>query len=137
MPVFTDPPPQLPWLLENRQDVENSKNDIIRFCYLSSSKVHTITCPGSGRAWLGGPGCRYLLASYYHFGILERYLLNPLTHDQIHVPFLNIFGSGFLDYIGPDPVEGGDIVVISGLADWIPNPILWPFGDLWLVIGSM
>ncbi|XP_078150055.1 putative F-box protein At4g22060 isoform X2 [Carex rostrata] len=115
----TDPPPQLPWLLECRlerhQDLENA---IIRFYCLSSGKVHTITCPGSHRAWLHGPGCRYLLV--YLLGNSERYLLNPLTRDQIHVPFVNDLGFS-PDYIGPNPIEGGDIVVISGIKNYSGN----------------
>ncbi|XP_078153956.1 putative F-box/kelch-repeat protein At5g24040 [Carex rostrata] len=104
----TDPPPQLPWLVEQRQQ-EHHENGIMRFYCLSSGKVHTITCPGSRRAWLHGPGCRYLLASYFESS--EMYLLNPLTHDQIHFPFTNV--PAFLtDYIGPDPIDGGNIVVI-------------------------
>ncbi|XP_078170549.1 F-box protein SKIP23-like [Carex rostrata] len=107
--LVNDPPPQLPWLLEHR--LQHRGNAIIRFYCLSSSKVHTITCPRSLGAWLHGPGCRYLLAS--HLGNSERYLLNPLTHDQIRVPdAVNVHG--FLpDYIGPDTIEGGDIVVMS------------------------
>ncbi|XP_078154659.1 putative F-box protein At4g22060 [Carex rostrata] len=111
--LVTNPPQQLPWLLERRQEGENP---IIRFFCLSSGKVHTIACPSSCRVRLYGPGGRYLLA--YHVGNNERYLLNPLTHDQIHVPFINVLGSGFLDYIGPDPIEGSHIVVISGQSGW-------------------
>ncbi|XP_078153680.1 F-box protein SKIP23-like [Carex rostrata] len=107
----TDPPPQLPWLLENHFR-EYRENGIIRFYCLLSGKVHTINCPGSCHAWLEGPTCRYLLA--YHLENSLGYLLNPLTCDQIHVlDAVNV--CGFLpDYIGPYPIEGGDIVVMSG-----------------------
>ncbi|XP_078160883.1 F-box/kelch-repeat protein At1g57790-like [Carex rostrata] len=105
-----DPPPQLPWLLELRHE-EDIENAIIRFYCLSSNKVHTITCPDSRRAWLRGLGCRYLLAS--HLRNSEMYLLNPLTRDQIHLPFVNDLGVP--DYIGPDPIQGGDIVVVAGI----------------------
>ncbi|XP_078160882.1 putative F-box protein At4g17565 [Carex rostrata] len=107
-----DPPPQLPWLLELRRE-EGRENAIIRFYCLSSNKVHTITCPGSRCAWLRGPGWRYLLA---YLRNSEMYLLNPLTGDQIHLPFFD--GRGVPDYIGPDPIQGGDIVVVSGI---MPN----------------
>ncbi|KAF3331928.1 F-box protein [Carex littledalei] len=107
----TDPPPQLPWLLEYCEDPEN-ENAILRFYYLSSGKVHSITCPGSRHAWLAGPACRYLLATCSRS--FQMYLFNPLTHDQIHVPSGDVRGPP--DYIGPDSIEGGDIVIISGHA---------------------
>ncbi|XP_078172195.1 putative F-box/kelch-repeat protein At5g24040 [Carex rostrata] len=103
----TDPPPQLPWLLELRSR-EQRESTIIRFYCLSSDKVHTISCPGSHLAFLKGPAFRYLLA--YHLRSFEMHLINPLTHDQIPVPFVNLCASP--DYIGPDPIQGDDIVVI-------------------------
>ncbi|XP_078150113.1 putative F-box/kelch-repeat protein At5g24040 [Carex rostrata] len=111
----TDPPRQLPWLLEFREGgpEEDCENAIIRFYCLSSGKVHTIFCPGSRPARLKGPAFRYLLAS--HSTSYQKYLLNPLTHDEIWTPWVNVCGSP--DYIGPDTIEGGDIVVISGDAE--------------------
>ena len=43
------------------------------------------------------------------------YLLNPLTHDEIFIPSVNV--CRFPDYIGTDPIEGSDIVIISGDAE--------------------
>ncbi|XP_078169536.1 uncharacterized protein LOC144563958 [Carex rostrata] len=103
-----DHPPQLPWLLEQREDLENA---IIRFYCLLSGKVHTFTCPASHRAWIKGPAYRYLFA--YLLGSSQMYLLNPLTRDQIYAPWVNVLGCP--DYIGPDLIAGGDIVVISGI----------------------
>ncbi|XP_078165541.1 putative F-box/kelch-repeat protein At5g24040 [Carex rostrata] len=110
---INDPPPQLPWLLESCNYFE--ENTIIRFYCLLSGKVHTLTWPTSHRARLSGPACHYLLASCLRNNV--RYLLNPLTHDQIHVPSVNALDCGRLDYIGPDTNEGSNIVVISGYAD--------------------
>ncbi|XP_078152138.1 putative F-box/kelch-repeat protein At5g24040 isoform X2 [Carex rostrata] len=139
----TDPPPQLPWLLECRQDPEeHHENAIIRFYCLSSGKVHSIFCPGSRRAWLKGPACRYLLAC--HSTSFELFLLNPLTHDKIWTPCVKVCGCP--DYIGPDPKEGGDIVVISGYADcfdmeWNTPPArmaFWrPKADDWVYVEGV
>ncbi|XP_078170233.1 putative F-box/kelch-repeat protein At5g24040 [Carex rostrata] len=109
--LVSDAPPQLPWLMEFHQGHE--ENAIIRFYCLSSGKVHTITCPDSRNALLIGPTYRYLLA--YHLGYSGMYLLNPLTNDHIHVPPIGVLGCWLLDYIAPDPIEGGDIVVMSRL----------------------
>ncbi|XP_078153683.1 putative F-box/kelch-repeat protein At5g24040 [Carex rostrata] len=117
----TNPPLQLPWLLERRQEGENP---IIRFFCLSSGKVHTIACPSSCHVRLYGPGGRYLLA--YHVGNNERYLLNPLTSDQIHVP------DGFLpENIGLDKINGGNVVVVSRntnmMGFWQPEADDWVY----------
>ncbi|XP_078168971.1 F-box protein SKIP23-like [Carex rostrata] len=134
----TDPPPQLPWLLEIHKK-EHHEKAIVRFYCLSSGKVHTLSCPGSWRAWLQGPTCRYLRA--YHKEKFEMCLLNPLIHykihvllkplihDEIHVPDVVNCGGFFPLYIGPDPNEGGDIVVLSGytnkMAFWRPRADDW------------
>ncbi|XP_078166743.1 F-box/kelch-repeat protein At1g57790-like [Carex rostrata] len=127
-----DYPPQLPWLLEHREHPEkHHENAIIRFYCLSSGKVHTVTCPGSRRARLEGPACRYLLAS--HTKSFQMYLLNPLTNDQIYAPWVNVFG--YPVYIGPDPIKGGDIVVISP-----PNKMMafWRLdADDWVYVGGV
>jgi hypothetical protein len=131
---INDPPPQLPWLLERCHDFENG---IIRFYCLSSGKVHTITCPASRRTWLNGPAFRYLLA--YPMGSSKKYLLNPLTHDQIHVPFLNVLSASPV-YIGPDSIEGGHIVVISGYVDieWTSMMAFWrPKAEDWVIVEGV
>lgn len=48
------------------------------------------------------------------------YLLNPLTHEDIDFPRAKVFG--WPDYIGPDPIEGGDIVIVLGSADYFAFP---------------
>ncbi|XP_078154658.1 putative F-box protein At5g66830 [Carex rostrata] len=132
-----DPPPQLPWLLKYCHDLEEST--IISFyCHLSG-KVHTFTCPDLCGASFIGPACRYLLA--YHWRNSKMYLLNLLTRDQIHVPIVNV--CGFVpDYIGPDPIVGGDIVIISGycykrntnmMAFWRPKADDWDYVE---VVGN-
>ncbi|XP_078153908.1 putative F-box/kelch-repeat protein At5g24040 [Carex rostrata] len=135
----TDPPPQLPWLLEC--NIEKNTN-IIRFYCLSSRKVHTITCPASNGAWIYGPACRYLLAS--HSRNSQMYLLNLLTHDQIYVPSVN--ANWCLEYIGPNSIEGGDIVIVSGIAKDLnmerttrPNMIaFWrPKADDWVYVEGV
>ncbi|XP_078159288.1 putative F-box protein At4g17565 [Carex rostrata] len=118
----TDPPPQIPWLLEGRHQCENS---ILRFYCLSSDKVHTIKCPRSRGAWLEGPACHYLLACHIS---PKMYLLNPLTNDLIDIPFFSVDGGDRPDYIGPDPIEGGDIVIIRSfntMAFWRPKADNW------------
>ncbi|XP_078170095.1 putative F-box/kelch-repeat protein At5g24040 [Carex rostrata] len=134
----TDPPPQLPWVLEIRF-TEERENAIVRFYCLLSGNVHTITCPDSRHAWLQGPACRYLLAT--HLKNSERYLLNPLTCDKIHVPFV----CECPDYIGPDPIEGGDIMVISGINNYFDNSntppnfmAFWqPKADDWVFVDGV
>ncbi|XP_078148097.1 putative F-box/kelch-repeat protein At5g24040 [Carex rostrata] len=138
--LVTDPPPLLPWLLEVRRE-EDRENAVIRFYCLSSGKVHTITCSCSRGAWLRGPARRYLLASQSRFQV---YLLNPLTNDQIHVPFVNACWCPI--YIGPDSSEGGDIVVISGFKNYFdmvfntrPNMmVFWrPKADDWVYVEGV
>ncbi|XP_078165539.1 putative F-box/kelch-repeat protein At5g24040 [Carex rostrata] len=119
-----DPPPQLPWLVEIRKYSEETTT--IRFYCLLSGKVHTITCPTSHRFKISSPAWHYLLASCMRNG--NAHLLNPLTHDQIHVPSVNMLGGGCPEYIGPDTIEGSNIVVISGYADWsLPPPNIMAF----------
>ncbi|KAJ3695923.1 hypothetical protein LUZ60_001300 [Juncus effusus] len=108
----SDPPPQLPWLLEHRDPSTTHNSTSLRFYSLTSDSVHTVACPKSDCKWLKGPSHGYLLAT--HCTTDEMSLLNPFTGNEIALPFLDV-AAAWPDWIGFDcVVVSGDSLVISG-----------------------
>ncbi|KAJ4812330.1 F-box family protein [Rhynchospora pubera] len=129
---ISDPPPQLPWFLEE-QDLLGLEGDL-RFYSLFSGKIHTVPSPNLSNNWLGGRAHDYIIL--YNAPLCQFSLLNPLTGRKVVLPFLDIAGPHPV-WVGPDPIESGEVVVLSGNSADFKTGILalyQPVEREWVVI---
>ncbi|KAJ3680081.1 hypothetical protein LUZ60_016359 [Juncus effusus] len=104
---LSDPPSQIPWLLEKK----DWRGSALRFYSLSSSpsgEVITVQVPSSAGRWVDGPSHGYLLS--YLPGSLGYRLINPLTDEEIELPNLDLKRPRVV-LTGPDPVQSENYVV--------------------------
>ncbi|KAJ3706247.1 hypothetical protein LUZ61_009952 [Rhynchospora tenuis] len=133
----SDPPPQLPWFLETA-GYFNRKN--LRFYSLLSGKIHTIPSPNSSGNWLRGPAHDYIIL--YDTTRCQISLFNPLTGRKVFLPFLDIAWLWHKEtvkpvWVGPDPIESGEPVVLLGYSLDFRTGILalyQPVAREWVVI---
>ncbi|KAF3323827.1 F-box protein SKIP23 [Carex littledalei] len=120
---ISDLPPQIPWLLEERNNVKNSGSENLRFYSLFSDKIRSIHCPPSRGKYLFGPSHGYLYAANLDSDYPTYSLLNPLTNDEMIINFERHFHS-FLVCMGPDPMGcSDDHMAFSFLGDGLPETI--------------
>ncbi|KAJ4759847.1 F-box family protein [Rhynchospora pubera] len=109
----SDLPPQLPWFVEVKGAgyiIENFTSNI-RFYSLFSGKIHTIPSPNSSGNWLRGPAHDYIVL--YNKASRQISLLNPLTGRKVGLSCLD-FVMPHPVWVGPDPIESGEPVVLCG-----------------------
>jgi Protein of unknown function (DUF295)/F-box domain len=102
---LTDPPRQLPWIIAKRDGLPG----IIRFCSLSTGKVHSMNLSKLAGKRLIGSSQRYMLVFDSKRRVLS--LLNLLNGNEIILPPTSSNWHRPI-YIGPDPVQRGDDVVL-------------------------
>ncbi|KAJ4798958.1 F-box protein (DUF295) [Rhynchospora pubera] len=102
---IADPPRQLPWVVATRDGLPNT----VRFYSLSTGKIYSISFAEAKGKRLLGSSHDYMLA----FDPKRRHLtlLNPFTRSEILLPPTDSDWHRPL-YIGPDPVQSGDDVVV-------------------------
>ncbi|KAJ3706246.1 hypothetical protein LUZ61_009951 [Rhynchospora tenuis] len=135
----SDPPPQLPWFLEEAgfllEEAGYFKSNL-HFYSLFSGKIHTIHSPNSSGNRVRGPGHDYIVL--YNAASCQISLLNPLTGRKVVLPFLDIAIAGLQPiWVGPDPIESGEPVVFSGYSADFKTGILafyQPVAREWVVI---
>ncbi|XP_078166469.1 putative F-box protein At2g16290 [Carex rostrata] len=119
---ISDLPSQIPWLLEERNNVKNSDSENLRFYSLFSGKIRSIHCPPSRGKYLFGPSHGYLYAANLDSDYSTYSLLNPLTKDEMIIDFERYFHT-FLVCMGPDPMGSDNHMAFSFLDDGLPETI--------------
>ncbi|KAJ1703598.1 hypothetical protein LUZ63_003377 [Rhynchospora breviuscula] len=100
-----DHPRQLPWVVGKRAVSQSN----VQFLSLSTGKIYSVECNEAKGKQLLGSSHDYMLSFDPERRLLS--LLNPLTRKEIHLPPTDSEWHRPL-YIGPDPVQSGDDVVI-------------------------
>ncbi|KAJ3705244.1 hypothetical protein LUZ61_008949 [Rhynchospora tenuis] len=128
----SDLPPQLPWLLEER---ESLKGDL-RFYSLFSGKIHTVPSSNSSANRFYGPAHDYIVL--YNKTTHQISLLNPITDKKVVLPSLSLDIVWLKSIsVGPDPIRNGDSVVLSGYSDDFKTgfvALYQPIEKEWVVI---
>ncbi|KAJ3686894.1 hypothetical protein LUZ61_016058 [Rhynchospora tenuis] len=132
---LSDPPHQLPWLLE-LSDTEygnfNTLRERQRFYSVSSDETLTISLtnkkPELRNFVLGGVYSGYLPFSYYREQTLSFF--NPLTGDSFSLPPTHGFIlSPWMVWTGTDPIRSRSIIVVDRDLEVVNEMGEWAFYD--------
>ncbi|KAJ3706241.1 hypothetical protein LUZ61_009946 [Rhynchospora tenuis] len=107
---ISDLPPQLPWLLEHRDNLEGSKGETLRFYSIFSDKILTIHCPLARGKHLLGPTQGYLYAFNLSQHNLAHSLLNPFSNDEVTIE-IRRHSDPYMVCMGSDPI--GDYLTFN------------------------
>ncbi|KAJ4797413.1 F-box protein skip23 [Rhynchospora pubera] len=106
--TLSNPPPQLPWLLDF-----DHHNSTFHFYSLSTCKVHTIHADRKivfSRDWMT-PSYHYIFNC--HGGPkVTHFLFNPLTQKRIQLPCLNYFANHNPFLIRPNPIRTQECIAL-------------------------
>ncbi|KAJ3708078.1 hypothetical protein LUZ61_011783 [Rhynchospora tenuis] len=107
---LADLPPQLPWVVARRHPWACTLTSEVRLYSLYTGKFYSVNLPEAKGKILLGSSHHYMLT----FNQKSRFLslLNLFTRSEISLPPTNSEWHCPL-YIGPDPIQSGDDVVIS------------------------
>ncbi|KAJ3706239.1 hypothetical protein LUZ61_009944 [Rhynchospora tenuis] len=104
---ISDLPPQLPWILEERENVKDRDSQSLRFYSLFSDKIRTIHCPPACGKYLYGPSHGYLYSFDLNYNGPTHSLMNPLTKDEVTIE-IRRHSDPYVVCMGPDPIRSNN-----------------------------